>query len=109
MRIAMLALLLAGCQNLDVSRTLGARCDKTAECNERCLVPSGDWPGGFCTVTCDSAANCPTDSTCIDEQGGVCAFSCVGDADCAFLGTGYTCKSVDSHGAGAKVMVCRGG
>jgi hypothetical protein len=108
-RYALIALALAGCQNLDVSRSVGARCDQAADCAERCLVPSGDWPGGFCTVTCDTKANCPDGSTCIDEQGGVCAFSCVGDGDCTFLGSGYTCKAVDSHGAGVKVMVCRGG
>jgi len=108
-RYVLIALALAACQNLDVSRSVGARCDMATDCNERCLTPSGAWPGGFCTVTCDTAASCPESSTCIDEQGGVCAFSCVGDGDCTFLGTGYTCKAVDSHGAGAKVMVCRGG
>jgi hypothetical protein len=105
----LLLLALVACQSSDVSRDVGARCDKAAECNERCLEPGGDWPGGFCTVTCDTEADCPGGATCIDEQGGVCAFSCAGDPDCAFLGTGYTCKAVDSHGAGTKVMVCRGG
>jgi len=108
-RYLVIAMALAACQNLDVSRDVGARCDLASECNERCLVPSGDWPGGFCTITCDTAANCPGGSTCIDEQGGVCVFKCVGDADCTFLGAGYRCMAVDSHGAGTKVMVCRGG
>ena len=98
-------LALVGCQSSDVSRDVGARCDKTDDCNERCLV---DWTGGFCTITCDDASDCPGDARCIDEQGGVCAFSCTGNADCAFLGAGYTCQDVDSHGAGTKVMVCRG-
>jgi len=105
--LVLLALL--GCQSSDVSRDVGARCDKTDDCNERCLAPGSDWPGGFCTITCDDASDCAGGSTCIDEQGGVCAFSCAGDGDCAFLGSGYTCKAVDSHGAGTKVMVCRGG
>jgi hypothetical protein len=104
----LLLLALVGCQSLDVSRDVGARCDQAADCNERCLTPGGDWPGGFCTITCDTKANCPEDTTCIDEQGGVCAFSCAADRDCAFLGAGYSCKAVDSHGAGTEVMVCRG-
>jgi hypothetical protein len=108
-RYLVIALALAACQHLDVSRDVGARCDLASDCNERCLTPSGDWPGGFCTITCDSAASCPDSTTCIDEQGGVCAYKCVGDGDCTFLGTGYTCKMVDSHGAGTKVGVCRGG
>lgn len=100
---------LAACQSLDVSREVGARCDQAADCDERCLTPGSDWPGGLCTITCDSKASCPERTTCIDEQGGVCAFACSGDADCGFLGAGYRCVAVDSHGAGTKVMVCRGG
>ncbi len=109
MRYLVLAIALAACQSLDVSRDIGARCDLASDCNQRCLTPSADWPGGFCTITCDTKANCPSNSTCIDEQGGVCVFSCVADGDCTFLGAGYTCKSVDSHGAGTKVMACVGG
>jgi hypothetical protein len=98
-------LALVGCQSSDVSRDVGARCDNKDDCNERCLA---DWTGGFCTITCDDALDCPGDAKCIAEQGGVCAFSCAGNGDCAFLGAGYTCQDVDSHGAGAKVKVCRG-
>jgi hypothetical protein len=107
-RSLVIALALAGCQSLDVSRDLGARCDLVKDCNERCLTGNG-WPGGFCTTTCDTRADCPGNSTCIDEQGGVCAFSCARDGDCSFLGAGYTCQALDSHGAGTKVMACRGG
>lgn len=109
MRYLVLAIALAACQNLDVSRDVGARCDLASDCNERCLTPTAEWPGGFCTITCDTAASCPSGSTCIAEQGGVCVFKCVGDGDCTFLGTGYHCVAVDSHGAGTKVQVCTGG
>jgi hypothetical protein len=97
------------CQSSDVSRAVGARCDTNAECDTKCLQPSGDWPGGFCTLLCDDSSGCPSDARCIDEEGGVCAFTCTDDPSCAFLGTGYACKAIDSKGAGAKVMVCRGG
>ncbi|MFT3695807.1 MAG: hypothetical protein QM831_21900 [Kofleriaceae bacterium] len=102
-------LLIAACQSSDVSRDIGARCDTNAECNAKCEAPSGDWPGGFCTLLCDTDADCDSDTRCIDEDGGICAFSCTGDNECGFLGSGYTCQDRDSHGGGAKVMVCRGG
>ncbi len=112
MRIAMitLALALAACQSSDVSREVGARCDVAADCDERCLGPSTDWPGGFCSITCDSDGDCPTDAACIDEAGGgICAFTCLSDPQCSFLISGYTCHERDAHGGTpGKVMVCRG-
>lgn len=107
MRFAALIFIL-GCQSSDVSREVGARCDTNAECNEKCLAPGGDWPGGFCTVLCDSDADCPDDTRCIEQDGGVCAFGCATDPNCAFLGSAYACKERDSHGGGVKVNVCRG-
>lgn len=98
---------MAACQSSDVSRDVGARCDADADCNVRCLTPGNDWPGGFCTVLCDTDNDCPENTRCIDEDGGVCAYSCDTDPDCQFLGA-YTCEPRDSQGGGAKVMVCRG-
>ena len=111
MRYAVFAVaLLVGCQSSDVSRELGARCDRNADCDERCLEPSAEWPGGFCTISCDGDADCPSDSACVDEGGGsVCAFTCMTDPQCAFLGPGYACKERDHHTVGGKVTVCRGG
>lgn len=110
MRLAVLVIALAACQDADVSRAVGARCDRSAECDDRCLAPSEDWPGGFCTLDCDSDADCPADTACIQEEGGaVCAYTCVTDPGCAFLGTGYTCTERDPQPeGGAKVTVCRG-
>ena len=110
MRIALITLLaLAACQSSDVSRELGARCDKAADCDERCLGPSTDWPDGFCSTSCDSDSDCAFDAACIEESGGgVCAFTCVTDPGCVFLGAGYECHERDVHGLPAKVMVCRG-
>ena len=109
MRLVVLILAISACQSSDVSRQVGARCDTNADCDVKCLPPGGDFPGGFCTVLCDTDANCPDGTRCIDEQGGVCAFSCAADPSCTFLGDGYTCKMVDSHGGGAKVNACIGG
>jgi hypothetical protein len=107
--IAIVGALLAACQHSDVSREVGARCDVSDECDERCLAPSTDYPGGFCTVACNDRSECPSDTTCADLEGGVCLFECAGDPDCVFLGADWQCAAVDLHGGGIKVMVCRGG
>jgi hypothetical protein len=102
-----LVVAIAACQSSNVSRDLGARCDGLADCNQACL--SGEpWPGGFCTTLCDDDLGCPDDAACVEEQGGVCEFRCMGDTDCVFLGVGYACTLIDDHGGGLKVMVCRG-
>lgn len=108
---ALIALLAtAACQSSDVSREIGARCDDQAECDDRCLTPSDDWPGGFCTLTCDSDGDCPGGAACIaDGNDGVCAFTCEIESHCEFLGAGYSCTARDAHPDGApKAMVCRG-
>jgi hypothetical protein len=99
---------LAGCQDSEVSRVLGARCDRPADCDDLCLVPSEDWPGGFCTQRCTTDRDCPLDAACIEEDGGVCAFACDADPGCTFLGAGYECKQRDRTGDTGEVMVCRG-
>ena len=110
MRSAVIAIVgaLIACQHSDVSREVGARCDSSNECDERCLGPGTDYPSGFCTVACSTRDECPSDTTCADREGGVCLFECTNDNSCAFLGTGWRCASVDLRGGGIKVMVCRG-
>jgi hypothetical protein len=102
-------MLVGGCGGEAVSRAVGARCDLDRECDERCLAPGADYPGGFCTVSCDTTPDCPGDAVCADLEGGVCLFNCVGDADCGFLGTAWTCQVVDRRPGPGTVKVCRGG
>ena len=106
----MMVVALAGCgASSDVSRTLGAICETSADCDGRCLPPSTDYPAGFCTVVCNASSECPDAATCVDDEGGACLFDCVDDASCAFLGTGWRCKERDVRGvAGGKAMVCHG-
>jgi hypothetical protein len=101
---------LAACQDSDVSRAVGARCERSSDCDDRCLGPSGDWPGGFCTLDCDSDSDCPPDARCVrEDDSGICAYACFTDPGCVFLGNGYTCKERDSvRDAAIKVTVCRG-
>jgi hypothetical protein len=106
--VAIAGALVAGCQHSDVSRAVGARCDRTDECDDRCLPNSLAYPGGFCTLACESRTECPDGTNCADREGGVCLFSCATDPDCMFLGAGWRCDSVDLRGGGIKVLVCRG-
>lgn len=106
--IAVVGVWLVACQQGDVSRQVGARCDDSVECDERCLPPDEAYPGGFCTVACNTRGECPSRTTCADRAGGVCLFECTQDVDCMFLGDGWRCGSADLRGGGIKVMVCRG-
>lgn len=111
MRFALvLVLLLAGCGgDGDVSRAVGARCDRTSECDDRCLGPNAEYPDGFCTVDCSSNGDCPGDAACVDREGGVCLFSCNTDDNCRFLGAAWTCHDDPLKSDTSKtVKVCRG-
>ncbi len=103
-------LLLCACSSSDVTRSVGARCDLSSECDDRCLEPSAEWPGGFCTLTCDTDNDCPDDAACVDEGGsGICAFTCTASLGCTFLGTGYDCiERPRKYVNGAPAMICRG-
>lgn len=109
MRLVWILALLAACSDSPVSRELGARCDSSAECDDRCLTEAEGYPGGLCSVVCESTADCPGDASCTEREGGSCLYDCAADADCAFLGAGWRCQEVDRRGAPAgKVKVCRG-
>ncbi|HEY0194175.1 MAG TPA: hypothetical protein VGC42_23825 [Kofleriaceae bacterium] len=115
MRLAVIALcaLLLGCNDSDVSRRVGARCDTAGDCDERCLTSGIQYPGGFCTVTCSASDDCPDHAACAvigsaTDPDAVCLFTCDGDGDCAFLGEDWHCAELDRAGGGNKVAVCRG-
>jgi hypothetical protein len=110
LRSGFLALVLAlgSCRvSSDVSRELGARCDGHDECNERCLS-SAEFPGGFCSLACDSDDDCPGDAACVDIDQGVCLYACADSSECEFLGAGWQCEQESAHPEG-EVMVCIGG
>jgi hypothetical protein len=105
---AALGALVGACASSDVSREVGARCDGANDCDGQCLGPGADYPGGFCTISCNARADCPSDTTCADREGGVCLFTCTNDQSCAFLGAGWRCTTAELRGGGIEVMVCRG-
>jgi hypothetical protein len=91
-----------------VSRSLGAQCDTSADCDDICLAPP-DYPDGFCTSSCDTSRACPGPAACVGMGQGVCLFECEQAADCEFLGPGWTCAAQSRHPEGGEVMVCVGG
>jgi len=105
-RLVAIACLLAACRDSDVSRAIGARCDSSDECDERCLLPGADYPGGMCTISCDNSGDCPGGTSCVADEG-ACLFRCGGDADCRFLGDGWVCRERNGRPDGM-VLVCRG-
>lgn len=90
-----------------VSRLIGARCDAHSECDERCLGPNSEYPGGFCSLSCNTNADCPADALCVDEDGGICLFECRLDEHCTFLGPAWNCMERDLV-VGDTGLVCRG-
>ena len=105
--------LLLGCDDSDVSRRVGARCDTSDDCDERCLASGLQYPGGFCSVTCASNADCPGNAVCAvigsaSDPDAVCLFTCANDGACAFLGEAWACQPLDRADGGNKVKVCRG-
>lgn len=106
-RLVVIALVLAGCADSEVSRQLGARCDDSSECDDRCLLPEDNWPGGMCTVSCDDDGDCPEDAACVEDDG-ACLYTCDDADDCRFLGTGWTCGTRIGRPGPDGVMVCVG-
>ena len=108
--LAIVGVLAAACQQSDVSRSVGARCDVANDCDQRCLAPSLRYPGGFCTTACENHGDCPDRTTCaVTPEGSVCLFTCMTDPDCLFLGEGWRCRPFDLQGGGKVVNVCAGG
>jgi hypothetical protein len=106
--LAWIAVALAACTpTSDVSRELGARCDNKAECAEKCLPDSTEFPGGFCTLSCLADDDCPGEAVCVAAEGGVCLHACAADPDCGFLGQGWRCGARERLG-GETVTVCSG-
>ncbi|HEX8954480.1 MAG TPA: hypothetical protein VF945_21645 [Polyangia bacterium] len=85
---------------------VGAACTSNAQCASVCLQNNGNWPGGMCTILCNSDVQCPKGSVCVSSNGGVCAVSCTQPADCAGFGRGFTCDAAD-HVTGGQALVCR--
>ena len=95
-----------GHDNGDIDPIVGAACSNDRDCDSRCYL-GGDFPGGFCSMSCETDNDCPNDTYCMAEAGGVCMFACPA-FDCSRLGGGWQCHDRDRQNGG-KTNVCSGG
>ena len=86
---------------------VGGACISDRDCQATCISNSSHYPGGMCTVPCDTDLDCPPDTMCVDDSDGVCAVWCLDYRDCEDFGRGYTCDSVGRKGASGDTTVCR--
>ncbi|MBL9020243.1 MAG: hypothetical protein JNL83_39020 [Myxococcales bacterium] len=105
-RLVLGLVMLVGCGGGQIDSYIGAACSRDAECDERCYLDSRDYPGGFCSISCESDRDCPSDTVCIDKDGGVCLFLC-SELDCSRLGRGWGCHDEDRR-SGGRDSVCIG-
>ncbi len=109
--LVLLVALPAACHDDNVGSNgdlVGGRCTIDTDCRKRCLQ-GGEFPGGYCSLTCQADADCPSGSVCIDKSGGVCLLGCLQPTDCAGLGVGYKCEAKERKSIkGAKIAVCIG-
>jgi|SRR5690348_9267266 hypothetical protein len=106
--VSLCVLVLAGCGGHgpgDIDEVVGAACDSDRECDARCYQ-GGDFPGGFCSLPCETDNDCPGDTYCIRESDGVCMYACPA-FDCRRLGPGWGCRDKERE-SGGHVSVCAG-
>jgi hypothetical protein len=101
------ALLVGACGHGDgdIDTEVGATCVDDRDCDDSCVL-GGDFPGGFCSLPCDTDNDCPGDTYCMETQGGICMFACPA-FDCDRLGAGWSCKSRKRNNGG-DINVCSG-
>lgn len=89
-----------------VDEVVGATCIDDRDCAELC-ERGGEFPGGFCTLSCRDDLDCPSDTLCAGVRGNICMYQCEIDIDCDFLGRNYFCVDEPDF-AGRLVGVCMG-
>lgn len=102
------ALVIAACGGHDpgdIDEVVGATCASDRECEVRCYL-GGAFPDGFCSLPCESDNECPVDTHCMSESGGVCMFTCP-ELNCDRLGPGWECRD-KSRKNGGNISVCSG-
>lgn len=89
----------------DIDDVVGAACVDDRDCAYRCYK-GREFPGGFCSIPCASDRDCPADTYCMENSGGVCMFVCP-EFDCDRLGRGWECRNRSRRGGG-NIEVCTG-
>lgn len=83
---------------------IGAPCDHDGHCppGGTCLT-GGKYPGGTCTIPCNTHDQCPPHTACIDQKGGICLPGCQHKSECR---PGYSCDNQKNRSGGGKTNVC---
>jgi len=108
MALAALAVLVAiGCGDGGVGRegdVVGGPCE-AGGCagGSTCLVDTM-FPGGTCTVECETQADCPGGTVCVQEGGGTCLLACDAADDCR---EGYGCIEKSTMPEGSALVCIR--
>src|SRR5690349_11791190 len=74
--------------------TVGDSCTTGNDCGGQVCVVRSEFPGGYCSMTCDKDADCPHGSVCIagvlqgQAETTACLRTCTKDSDCR---SGYRC------------------
>jgi hypothetical protein len=89
----------------EIDDVVGSSCATDRDCDSRCYR-GDDFPGGFCSLPCASDNDCPGDTFCMSESGGVCMFACPA-FDCRRLGSDWECRD-KSRQNGGRANVCSG-
>ena len=87
-----------------VGEVVGGPCERDEDCSgdSRC-IQDGDFPDGTCSIDCTDHSECPDQTACVQEAGGVCLLRCNSDSDCR---EDYDCEDVDNVSGGGESEVC---
>jgi hypothetical protein len=91
-------LLLSACGSPDNTAFIpvGSRCERNDQCGTtpfECLMPPA-YIGGYCTRSCATDADCPTDAVCVTSLHR-CRRRCVVDTECR-QSEGYVCRDLQA-------------
>jgi predicted small secreted protein len=106
--VAALAMLTAGCDDGvgNDGKVVGGPCAASADCEEGSFCLGGSdlrFPGGTCSKRCGIEAECPGDSACVRDVGGVCLLPC---ADASTCREGYECNFMPNQSGEGSTAVC---
>ena len=87
---------------------VGGSCSSVRECSSYCTFDTdfGNGVTGMCTGRCSTDRDCPNGTSCVTNDGGVCAVTCGATSECAGFGRAYLCKA-ENRTSGGSINVCR--
>jgi hypothetical protein len=87
----------------------GEACAAAGDCEDDRCITGGSFPGGTCTPSCASDADCPTGFSCISRSSGMCLRDCTATSECqSARDSGWQCRLESLQSGGGNRMVCIG-